>query len=92
MCSHDEVPSLVYKPPRWTWLAHRVLWGEHSSDRCRVANPNPFSITDRYDLAHGDANFCRHRGVSFWLPELALRESAWTTPYDDSVTTRHTRC
>jgi hypothetical protein len=38
------------------------MWSEHFSDRCRVANADPCSITDRYDLAHGDGNR-RHRGV-----------------------------
>jgi hypothetical protein len=96
---------MVCKPPRWAWLDNGIMWGEHSSDRCHVANADPFPISDpfpiadRYDLANGDGNVCRQRGVLFCLLECYryLRESAWTTPDDDSVrhasvTTRHARC
>lgn len=84
---------MVGKPPRWAWLDHGGMWGEHSSEQCHVAHADPFSVVDRDDLANGDGNVCRRCGVyrSHLESELPLRESAGTPPDDDSVTTRHAR-
>lgn len=62
---------MVCKPPRWAWLDDVVMWDEHASYRCHVANADPFSIAntdpffiaDRDHLANGDGNVCRQRGV-----------------------------